>query len=98
MPEALLYEFEGVTADQYHAVNTALGLDAATGEGDWPTGLRSHTGTLTAAGRFMLFEVWDSQESQETFMTARLGPALGRVGVPEPTRMEWLTVLGQYTD
>ena len=27
-------------------------------------------------------------------MTARLGPALGQAGLPEPSRVQWLTVLG----
>jgi hypothetical protein len=40
-------------------------------------------------------EVWESQEAQAAFM-ARLGPALGEVGLPEPARMQWQTLLGRY--
>ena len=41
-----------------------------------------------------MFEVWDSKESQATFMESRLGPALHDAGVPDPARVEWLTILG----
>jgi hypothetical protein len=34
-------------------------------------------------------------EAQAGFM-ARLGPALSQAGVPQPTRMEWLSLLGRY--
>jgi hypothetical protein len=97
MSEALFFEFgAGVNADQYNAVNEFLGLDSATGGGDWPAGLLSHTGAASPGGGFIVFEVWDSQESQGAFMASRLGPALGKAGVPEPTRMEWLSVVGHY--
>jgi hypothetical protein len=33
MPEALLFEFSGVTADRYRAVNAILGLEPASGDG-----------------------------------------------------------------
>jgi hypothetical protein len=51
MSDALFYEFTGVSADDYKAVNAILGLDPATGGGDWPAGLLSHTGAagITAA-------------------------------------------------
>jgi hypothetical protein len=98
MPDALILEFTGGTADQYMAVNAVLGIDPATGEGDWPTGLVSHTGSTGASGDLLVFEVSDSRESQEIFMASRLGPALGQVGVPKPTRIEWLSVLAHRSD
>jgi hypothetical protein len=97
MPDALILEFTGATADQYKAVNAILGIDAATGEGDWPAGLLSHTGAAGAGGDLVVFEVWDSKESQDVFMASRLGPALGQAGVPEPTRVEWLSLLGHHS-
>jgi hypothetical protein len=96
MSEALIFEFKGVTSDQYNQVNAVLGLNPATGEGDWPAGLLSHTGAVGAGGDVTVFEVWDSQESQATWMVSRLGPALGQVEVPEPFRVEWLSVLGTH--
>ena len=97
MSEAIILEFKGANvADQYNAVNSALGIDPTTGEGDWPDGLLTHVGASGAEGDLLVFEVWDSRASQEAFMTSRLGPALGEVGVPEPSRVEWLTMLGQH--
>jgi hypothetical protein len=94
MSDALILEFTGGTADQYQAVNAILGIDSKTGEGDWPAGLLSHTGATSSTGDLMVFEIWDSQESQTAFMTSRLGPALESAGVPQPSRVEWLAVLG----
>lgn len=96
MSDALILEFSGVSAAQYSAVNAALGLDPDTGDGDWPPGLLSHTGAASADS-LLVFEVWDSRESQADFMTSRLGPALGQVGVPEPGRVEWFSVEGHHT-
>lgn len=96
MSDALFYEFTGVSADDYKSVNAILGLDPATGGGDWPAGLLSHTGAAGTGGGFIVFEVWDSQQSQEAFVASRLGPALGQAGVSEPKRVEWLSVVGHY--
>jgi hypothetical protein len=97
MSDAIILEFQGVDADQYNAVNKLLGLDPHTGEGNWPAGLLSHTGATTAGGGLVVFEVWDSQASQAAFMGGALGAALGQAGVPQPTRVEWLTVAGYHT-
>jgi hypothetical protein len=93
MSEVIVLEFNGATAEQYHAVNAALGIDMASGGGEFPAGLRSHTGAHNG-DTLIVVEEWDSQAAQAAFMQARLGPALGQVGVPEPIRVEWLTTLG----
>ena len=94
MSEVIILEFAGATADQYLAVNKILGVDAKTGEGDWPAPLQSHVAAVGAAG-LVVVEVWESQEAQAGFM-ARLGPALDQVGLPQPARMEWLSLLGRH--
>jgi hypothetical protein len=94
MSEVLILEFAGVTADQYHAVNKILGVDAG-GGGDWPAPLQTHVAALGDAG-LVVVEVWESQEAQAAFM-AQLGPALGEVGVPRPTRTEWFSLIGRYS-
>jgi hypothetical protein len=94
MSEVLILEFAEGTADHYAAVNKILGIDAATGAGDWPAPLESHTAASGGSG-LVVFEVWESQAAQAQFMT-RLGPALQEAGVPAPTRMEWLTILGRH--
>jgi len=90
MSEVLILEFAGATADQYLAVNKILGVDAKTGEGDWPEPLQSHVAAVGAAG-LVVVEVWESQEAQAAFMAR-----LGEVGLPQPARMEWLSLLGRY--
>jgi hypothetical protein len=95
MAEALIEEFEGVTIDDYHKANRALGLDPATGAGDWPAGLLSHTAAM-ADNTAIVIEVWDSQASHATFMAERLGPALAQVGLPAPSRVAWFSVVGEW--
>ena len=95
MSEALILEFKGTKAD-YDAVNEILDIDPITREGDWPVGLLSHVGATSASGSLVVFEVWDSQESQGNFMASRLGPALAKVGMAAPDRQEWLSVLGTH--
>ncbi|MCW2766770.1 MAG: hypothetical protein JWO11_2729 [Nocardioides sp.] len=96
MAEAFILEFKGVSADKYGAVTSILGLDPVTGAGAWPQGLLSHTGAGGDGDQLVVFEVWDSQAAQEAFMQSRLGPALGQAGLPEPARVQWLSVLGNY--
>lgn len=96
MAEALILEFDGVTADQYDQINQTLGIDMEAGSGDWPDGMLDHT--AASGERFVVFELWESQDAQKAFMESRLGPALGKHGVPEPSRAEWMTVAGhQHT-
>jgi hypothetical protein len=76
-------------------VNKILGVDAATGEGDWPGPLLSHVGSFGDAG-LVVVEVWESQADQATFME-RLGPALAEAGVPQPSRTSWQSLVGRYT-
>ena len=82
MSYGIVLVFDGVSADQYWAVNDRLGIKPD-GSGDWPAGMLSHTGGPTATG-WVVAEVWNSKADQEAFMTSRLGAALGAVGVPDP--------------
>ena len=89
MAEGLILEFEGVGVEDYWAVNDALGLDQQTNEG-WPDGLIFHSAGAKPGG-WVVFEVWDSRASQESFMAARLGAALQAGGISgAPSRVEWL--------
>jgi hypothetical protein len=91
--EGLILEFDGVDESHYHAVNSALGIDAPRGTGDWPAGLLFHAGAAKPGG-LVVFEVWDSKESQGRFMEERLMPALQAGGVTSPpSRVEWVDVL-----
>ena len=96
MSSACILEFNGVSASQYHEVNGYLGIDEANAEGDWPAGMVSHTGSTGDHDNFVVFEVWDSKEAQHDFMESRLGAALGKAGLPEPSRFEWFDVEGHW--
>jgi len=94
MASAVILEFEGITKKEYDAVNTALGIDSASGEGDWPDGLVSHSAGLNDQGAFVVMEVWDSPEHQARFMESRLGEALVKGGVTEPpTSVTWIDLV-----
>ena len=89
MPEALILEFEGIGRTEYDQVNEKLGIDMATGAGEWPAGLLTHAAGTSDEGTFVVQEVWFSREAQASFMAARLGEALASVGVPAPIRVTW---------
>ena len=98
MAEAIILEFRDADPALYDAVNKLLGLDPNTGAGVWPEGMVSHVGAAHLDGSGLtVFEVWESREAQDAFMTSRLGPALGQAGAPEPTRVEWMNVVGSHT-
>lgn len=98
MSDALILEFRNASPDLYNAVNAILGLDPVSGAGDWPEGMVSHSAGAHADGNGLtVFEVWDSQEAQEAFMSSRLGPALGQAQVSEPTRVEWFSLAGHHS-
>jgi hypothetical protein len=85
MSYGLVLVFEGVSEKDYWAVNEKLGIDRD-GNGNWPAGMKFHTGGPTATG-WVVIEQWDTKASQEAFMASRLGPALGAVGVPAPVQI-----------
>ena len=98
MASALILEFEGVTMKEYDAVNAALGLDPATGEGDWPDGLVSHSAGLNEDGHLVVMEVWDTPEHQARFMKERLGEALGKGGISgPPSGVTWIELVTQHS-
>ena len=95
MAELLVLEFASPEAKNlYTKVNGTLGVDAATGKGDWPPGIQSHVAGLDGSS-LIVVEVWDSQAAQEKFMADRLGPALGQAGAPQPSRVQWFSLLGE---
>ncbi|MDX6563337.1 MAG: hypothetical protein QOD65_3151 [Gaiellales bacterium] len=90
MAEGLILEFDGVGRAEYAAVNERLGIDMASGQGDWPAGLVFHAGGAKPGG-WVVFEIWDSREAQGQFMNDRLGRALQEGGITgPPSRAEWI--------
>jgi hypothetical protein len=97
MAELLILEFENFAEGAYEKVNSELGIDMRSGEGDWPDGLVSHTAGHLDGG-FIVVEVWESQEDQEDFMRSRLGLALQNAGVQgPPKRAEWSKLRAHHT-
>ncbi len=97
MPAELILEFEGVTIEEYDAVNKVLGLDPASGEGDWPDGLVAHSAGLNDAGHLVVIEVWDTPEHQARFMDQRLGQALVSGGISgPPSSVTWIELVSHH--
>src|SRR5947208_15352755 len=71
MPEVIVIEVDCDPA-LYPKVNQALGLDPATGSGDWRKSLLSHLGG-GADGKVVVVEVWESRADEENWMATRLG-------------------------
>ena len=97
MAAELILEFEGVTTDEYYAVNRELGIDPETGEGNWPDGLVAHSAGLNEAGHLVVIEVWDTLEHQAAFMEGRLGEALAKGGITEPpSSVTWIELVAHH--
>jgi len=97
MASGVISECEGVNAKEYDAVNAALGIDQATGEGDWPDGLVTHSAGLNERGDLVVMEVWDTPEHQARFMEDRLGEALVKGGVTgPPSSVTWIELVSHH--
>ena len=97
MANGLILEFDGVGADQYWAVNRALGIDVSTGAGEWPEGLLFHS-SGTVPGGLVVYEVWESQDAQAAFMNGRLARALQEGGITTaPSRVQWHDIVGTFS-
>jgi hypothetical protein len=86
MAVGFVMQFSGVGNDDYDAAMRNLELEspAVTGvANDWPIGIISHTAGPTDKG-WCVVDIWESQERFDSFMTSRLGPAMGKAGLPEP--------------
>jgi hypothetical protein len=97
MAVGLILEFEGVTDQEYYAVNDELGIDMGTGWGDWPEGLLTHSAGLNEYGHLVVLEVWDTPEHQVRFMEERLGEALARGGITgPPSSVTWIELVSHH--
>lgn len=96
MAEAIILEFAGVGRSQYDQANRELGIDMATGTGDWPSGLLMHAAGTADDGGFVVTEVWSSREAQGIFMQARLAGALEVAGITAPPKVTWVSLLAYH--
>jgi len=95
MAAELILEFEGVTTEQYFAVNEVLGIDPASGEGDWPDAMVAHSAGLDENSHLVVIEVWDTPEHQARFMENRLSEALAtKSGITgPPSGVTWIELV-----
>ena len=94
MAAELILEFEGVTKEQYFAVNEVLGIDPASGEDDWPDGMVAHSAGLSENGHLVVIEVWDTPEHQARCMENRLSEALAKSGITgPPSGVTWIELV-----
>ncbi len=97
MVAEVILEFEGVTTKEYDAVNSELGIDPSTGDGDWPEGLISHAAGLNEDGHLVVTEVWDTPDHQARFMEERLAQALEKGGVTSPpSGVTWIELVTHH--
>lgn len=96
MSDLLLLAFDGLDESVYAKVNAELGIDAATGTGNWPAGLVTHLAGKADDGKFHVVEVWESRKAQEEFMHSRLGAALAGAGVTSQPSVTWAGVTAQH--
>jgi hypothetical protein len=97
MAYGLVLEFEGADRSKYEAVNKTLGIDQATGKGNWPPGLISHAGGKSESGALVVLEVWKSKEDQERFMQSRLAAAVAGAGFTGAPKVTWVELFSYNT-
>lgn len=89
MPFAFLQEFDAGddrSTPNYDAVSKILDVD-----NDPPDGMLLHSAGFSDDGTFRIFDVWETREQQERFMSERLMPAMQQMDVGQggpPNRME----------
>ena len=86
MAIGFVMQFPGIGIDGYNEVMRNLELESPGVQGvenDWPDGIISHFAGATRTG-WCVVDVWQSQERFDAFMQSRLGPAMGKAGLPEP--------------
>lgn len=86
MAIGFVLQFSGVGIKGYDDAmkNLELASPGVTGvDNEWPDGIISHVAGSTESGRCVV-DIWESQEKFDAFMHSRLGPAMGKAGLPEP--------------
>jgi hypothetical protein len=85
MSFVIVYRFDDVDEEMYWAVNDAIGVDRDFTQ-NLPDGLLVHSAGPVGDGGWVVSEVWTSKDAYEVAF-ARLGEALGAVGVPPPAQV-----------
>jgi hypothetical protein len=89
MAIGVVMTFDDVSTEQYEAVMAQDALDLrsprnTSATNDWPSGIVSHVAGPTATG-WCVVDVWESQSKLDDFISVRLGPAMAKAGLPQPS-------------
>lgn len=60
------------------------GIAAKIDEGPWPEGCLVHTAGFTPDGTFRIFDVWDTKEHLDAFMSGTLMPLVEKLMADRP--------------
>ena len=63
----------------YDAINEQLSVD-----GTWPEGCLIHTAGFAEDGTFRIFDVWETREQKDRFMSERLMPLIEKLLADRP--------------
>jgi heme-degrading monooxygenase HmoA len=80
MAVVMIMEADGMTTEDYDRLNDALGIH---GDEDAPDGLIQHAAGVDEDGRFVVVDLWESEEKLGAFFESRLGPAMKQAEIPE---------------
>jgi hypothetical protein len=81
MAVMIIMEVDGFGKDTYDQVNEEMGIRSAD---DLPEGCIAHAAGPTDSG-FLVVDVWESPDAFGRFAESRLGPAAGKLGLPQLT-------------
>ena len=81
MAVAFMQEF-AATGDTSTTNYDAIAAKIA--EGAWPEGCIAHTAGFAPDGTFRIFDIWDTKEHMDAFMTGTLMPLIGQIFEAQP--------------
>jgi hypothetical protein len=91
MAVGMLLMGEGVTRDAYVGLTEKMFGNYPMREDQSPEGLIVHTAGETAEGWYV-YDIWESQEQFEEFLTSRIGPAAAELGADTPMTPQYFPI------
>jgi hypothetical protein len=91
MPIVMNMQWDNVTVEQYEQVRKDVNW-----EGNRPAGALFHVASFTSGG-LRVTDLWESPEAFARFTEQRLMPAVQKLGIKSPPRVEITPVHATYT-
>jgi hypothetical protein len=88
MATVMLMHWREATSEQYDRARELVGWDR-----DTPAGAKLHVSGFGDDGLHVT-DVWDSEQSFNTFMEQRLAPAIQKIGIPGQPDVKFFPLLG----